>query len=81
MECDRKSVVDPALRSASAEQKDSTHRTLDGLPVQSFHGLMANLAQLTVAWVRVDGQSETVALKSSPTDLQHRALTLLNIRV
>jgi hypothetical protein len=40
----RRSVVAPAARSKSAREKDATHRTASGLPVQSFQDLLKDLA-------------------------------------
>jgi len=38
--------VAPAERSDSANHKDSTHRTNDDFPVQSFHDILADLGTL-----------------------------------
>lgn len=43
----RQSVVAPAQRSAAALTKQNTRTTPDGLPVHSFHMLLADLATLT----------------------------------
>ena len=42
----RKSIVAPAQRSESAKGKDSTRRTSDGYPVQSFHDILQDLGTL-----------------------------------
>ncbi len=59
----RGSVVASAERSAAAITKQTTGRTEDGLPVHSFHTLLADLATLTRT--------------ARPTPLQQKALDLL----
>ena len=46
-EAQRASVVAKAERSPDAVTKQTTGRTEDGLPVHSFHTLLADLATLT----------------------------------
>jgi transposase len=76
----RTSVVAPAKRSASAEQKTRTRRTVDGFPVHSFTGLLRHLATLckntVVAKLPVEA---TFTQYSQPTELQKRAFELLDV--
>lgn len=81
-EADRKSVVAPAKRSASALTKARTKRNDQGDPVHSFQTLLEDLA--TICKNRVQP-----AIKNAPhfekitipTRLQSRALRLLGVRL
>jgi len=74
----RDSVVAPAPRSRAAHRKDFEKRTEDGVAVESFQTLLANLGTLTKNRVRLQGSdgAEFYVL-AQPTPLQHRALSLL----
>ena len=78
----RKSIVSKAPRSTAAKQKERTRRTADGFPVQSFQGLLKDLATLCknrVCWESSpDAQFEQLTM---PTDLQRRAFDLLDLSV
>lgn len=74
----RTSVVAPAQRSASAQQKAASKQTVDGLPVHSFRSLLADLATLTRNRVRLGEQA--LDMLASPTVVQERALELLQVR-
>jgi transposase len=74
---ERDSVVAPAQRSPSAQQKARTLRTEDGFPVHSLETLLKDLATLTKNRMRF-GDS-TFDLLASPTPLQTRALELLGV--
>lgn len=76
-EAKRQSVVAPAQRSDSAQQKDRTRQTPAGQPVHSFRTLLDDLATLTKNRVRV-GDS-TFDLLATPTDLQSQAFRLLEL--
>jgi len=80
---ERPDPVGPAPRSAAARRKEQTKLTADGLPVQSFRTLLANLASLVKNRVRphgADAQAAFTAL-TQPTPLQQRAFDLLGVRL
>lgn len=74
----RTSIVAPAQRSASAQQKAASKQTADGLPVHSFQSLLADLATLTRNRVRMGEQA--FDMLATPTAVQQRALELLQVR-
>jgi transposase len=74
----RISVVAPAQRSASAQEKATSKQTADGLPVHSFRTLLADLATLTRNRVRMGGRA--FDMLATPTAVQERALELLQVR-
>ena len=76
----RASVVAQAQRSPAAVQKQTTGLTPDGLPVHSFHSLLADLATLvrnTVITAITPNYPLTVLTR--PTPIQHKAFDLLGI--
>ena len=76
------SVVAPAQRSPSAITKQTTGLTADGLPVHSFHSLLADLATLarnTIITAITPDYPLTVVTR--PTPIQHKAFTLLGLAV
>ncbi len=78
----RASIVAPAQRSPSAESKDRTKRTHDGLPVHSFQTLLRDLATLTRNRVRyLAHAAPTFVRLSTPTQLQQRAFDLLGVKI
>jgi hypothetical protein len=74
----RTSIVAPAQRSTSAQQKAASKQTADGLPVHSFRTLLADLATLTRNRVRMG--ERTFDMLATPTAVQERALELLQVR-
>ena len=78
---ERTDVVAPPGRSAAARAKDARHETPEGLPVQGFGSLLAELGTLTRNRVRLDGADEAAAVEilSEPTPLQARALELASV--
>lgn len=74
----RTSVVAPAQRSPSAQQKAESKQTADGLPVHSFRSLLADLATLTRNRVRMGEQA--FDMLATPTAVQQRAIELLQVR-
>lgn len=74
----RASVVAPAQRSRSAQQKVASKQTADGSPVHSFRTLLADLATLTRNRVRMG--ERTFDMLATPTAVQERALNLLQLR-
>lgn len=77
-ETQRSSVVAPAQRSLSAQQKAISKQTADGFPVHSFRSLLADLATLTRNRVRMGEQ--LFDMLATPTTLQERAFELLQVR-
>jgi hypothetical protein len=76
----RASIVAKAERSPAAIAKQTTGRTPDGLPVHSFHSLLAELA----AYARIDAttaldENYVFTLYSRPTPVQQRAFELLGV--
>jgi len=78
-EAQRASPVAKAKPSPAARRKAQTKRTDDGQPVHSFRSLLADLATLTRNTVRF-GRDHTTTLLATPTDIQHRALQLLDVQ-
>jgi hypothetical protein len=78
----RPSVVAPAQRSASAQQKVSTRRTADDLPVHSFQTLLSDLATIVANRVQPkDAAIPAFDIITIPTALQQRALDLLHVSI
>jgi transposase len=77
-ETQRSSIVAPAQRSLSAQQKALSKQTGDGFPVHSFRTLLADLATLTRNRVRMGEQ--LFDMLATPTALQERAFELLQVR-
>ncbi len=75
----RDSVVEPAQRSPAAQKKAATKRTHDGLPVQSFRSLLADLGTLTRNTMRLNDAETTFTLYANPTPVQQRSLDLLHV--
>ena len=76
----RASIVAKAERSPAAIAKQTTGRTPDGLPVHSFHSLLADLA----AYARIEAttalnEKYLFTLYSRPTPVQQRAFELLGV--
>lgn len=71
--------VAPRGRSEGAQRKERDHRTPDGLPVNSFAGLLRHLATLTEGRYVPLGLDERAAFSkfSAPTPVQDRAFELL----
>ena len=80
-EARRPSVVAPAKRSMSAQDKAATRTTTDGDPVHSFRTLIDDLATITRNTVmpRLPG-AEHFQVTTRPTPLQAKVLELLEIR-
>lgn len=74
----RRSVVAPAKRSKSAREKDATHRTASGLPVQSFQDLLKDLATLNRNTVRLESSGAQFKQITEATLLQRRVFALLS---
>jgi len=77
----RRDPVLPASSSESAQAKKLTHQTAEGLPVQSFTSLLADLAsraRVTYSF-KTDKSGPTFQQVPPPTPLQARAYELLNL--
>jgi hypothetical protein len=77
---EQSSPVAPARRSASAQAKARTKRTVHGLAVQSFHDLLQDLA--TIVKNRIQPVLRSIApfdIVTRPTPLQKQALQLLGL--
>jgi hypothetical protein len=76
----RTSIVAKAPRSPAALAKQTTGRTADGLPVHSFHSLLADLATLTLnTMVTALAPEYPFTLTARPTPLQQKAFDLLGL--
>ena len=71
----------PAQSSASAKAKKATHTTPDGLPVQSFESLIAELASRARNTYRLKSDDAKLTFKQipPPTPVQRRAYELLGL--
>jgi hypothetical protein len=78
-ELGRASVVAPATPSSAAIAKARTKRTADGAPAHSFRTLLLDLATIAHNRVRIDRDSPTFTVITTPTSLQQRALSLLGV--
>jgi transposase len=76
----RASIVAPAERSPSAQLKANTRCTADGLPIQSFATLLANLATLNKNRIQLKISVAPAFYKlTRPTSLQQKAFALLGV--
>ncbi len=77
----RRDAVKPAKPSASSKRKKALKLTADGLPVQSFHTLLAQLGTLCRNRCRMGSDSSSPAFyqMTEPTPLQKRAFDLLGV--
>lgn len=81
-EAARDNIVAKAQRSPAAVTKQTTGRTEDGLPVHSFHSLLADLATLTRnTVVTALAPDHPFTLTTRPTTIQRKALDLLGVAV
>ena len=76
---DRSSVVSKAVRSQSAQPKDSRRVTSNGLRVQSFQSVLADLATLCRHVVRCESIDSGYTQLTESTSQQRRYLELLNV--
>lgn len=74
------SPVKPAARSEAADQKAKNKQLPDGTPVQSFQGILRDLATLAKNTVRSKAAGEaTFEMLTQPTPLQKKAFELLQV--
>ena len=77
----RNSVVAKAQRSPAARRKETTGRTEEGLPVQSFQSLLADLATYCrMQAATALNENYVFTLYSRPTQTQARAFELLGVK-
>jgi hypothetical protein len=78
----RRSVVAPAQRSKAAIKKQTTGITPDGLPVHSFHTLLADLATLARnTIITAINPLYPLTVVTRPTPVQQKAFDLLGLAV
>jgi transposase len=78
----RRSVVAPAQRSKAAVQKQTTGMTPDGLPVHSFHTLLADLATMARnTIITAINPNYPLSVVTRPTPVQQKAFDLLGLAV
>ena len=79
-EQEREDIVSPAMPSKATRKKAGSHRTEEGLPVQTFGGLLEDLGTL-VKNVMQAGKDETArfTMLTAGTPLQQKALELLGV--
>jgi len=79
-EASRGSIVAAAQRSAAALQKRATRVTPDGLPVHSFHTLLADLATLARNTITTAVAPDLpIIVLTRPTEVQRKAFELLDV--
>jgi transposase len=78
----RSSVVAQAQRSKTAVKKQTTGLTPDGLPVHSFHTLLADLATMARnTIITAINPNHPLTVVTRPTPVQHKAFDLLGVAV
>ncbi len=78
-EQERASVVSKAGRSTSAKSKDNTRRTAEGLSVQNFQSVLADLATLCRHVVQCGAINSSYNQLTESTTQQRRYLELLDV--
>jgi len=80
-ERERRDPILPAKPSKSAQQKKSSRQTAEGLPVQSFQTLMAELASRARVTYGVQWEESNLTFQQvpEPTPLQARAYQLVDL--
>jgi hypothetical protein len=76
----RRTPVAPVEPSASAKQKKGTARTKEGLPLQTFRGLLQSLATLSRDQIRLGETGPLYTRTTKPTALQSKAFELLGLK-
>jgi len=81
-EAQRNSVVEPAQRSPSAQQKALSKRTKENLPVHSFRTLLKDLATISKNLVKPRLKNAPSFEKTTlPTVLQQKTYTMLGVKI
>ena len=76
----RKTPVAPVEPSPEGKEKKATGRSKDGLPLQTFTGLLKSLATLSRSQIRLGSDGPTYTRTAQPTPLQARALELIGLK-
>ena len=76
----RTTPVAPVEPSADGKAKKATGRSKDGLPLQTFTGLLKSLASLSRSQIRLGADGPTYTRTAQPTPLQARALELVGLK-
>jgi len=77
----RTSPVAPVQPSPSGREKKAKAHNSNGLPLQSFGGLMKSLATLALTRIRLGDKGPLYTRTTKPTPLQARAFELIGIEV
>jgi len=77
----RDTPVAPVRPSESGKLKKARAHSKDGLPLQSFGGLMKSLATLSLNRIRVGEKGPVCTRTTRPTRLQARAFELIGVAV
>ena len=76
----RRTPVAAAEPSPGAREKKGTARSKDGLPLQTFRGLLQSLATLSREQIRLGENGPIYIRTTKPTTLQARAFALLGLK-
>jgi len=77
----RDTPVSPVQPSESGKLKKKRAHSADGLPLQSFGGLMKSLAALSLSRIRIGQGGPLCTRTSRPTPIQARAFDLIGVVV
>jgi len=77
----RDTPVAPVRPSESGKFKKARAHGKDGLPLQSFGGLMKSLATLSLNRIRVGENGPLCTRTTRPTPLQARAFDLIGVTI
>jgi transposase len=75
----RVTPVAPAQPSPAAKEKKKLAHSKDGIPLQSFHGLLKSLATLSKIGIRLGENGPLYTRTTKPTALQARAFELIGV--
>ena len=75
----RETPVSTAKPSPSGKQKKAKAHGINGLPLQSFHGLMQSLATMCRIRTRLGQGGPVYTRTTQPTPLQARAFELIGV--
>ncbi len=76
----RKTPVAPVEPSVDGKAKKATGRSKDGLPLQTFSGLLKSLGALSRSQIRLGVDGPTYSRTAQPTPLQAKALELVGLK-
>jgi transposase len=78
---ERKTVVSPSKPSDSAKAKKQEGVTKEGLPLQTFSGLLKSLGTLSLLKINLIKDGPVYTRTTKPTPLQARAFKLINVQI